>query len=62
MKKTKTTAAAAASNVLGSLLTTVTGAGLAALNLWANGASAKQIGLSAATLLLGALAKNPGKE
>lgn len=58
----KSTAKTVAGNIFGSLLTTAAGAGIAALSLWANGATGKQIGLSAATLLLGALAKNPIKE
>ncbi len=51
----------ATSNVLGSLLTTLAGAGIAALSLYANGANAKQVGISAGIALLGALAKDPKK-
>lgn len=54
-------AANAAANVWGSLLTTLAGAGIAALNLYANGATPKQVGISAAALVLGAVAKNPSK-
>lgn len=57
MKTTKK----AASNIFGSLLSTLAGAGIAALNLYANGADGKQIGISAAALLLGAFAKDPSK-
>lgn len=57
----KKAAKKATNNTLNSLLTTLSGVGIAALSLWANGTNPKQIGISAGIAALGALAKDPNK-
>lgn len=49
-------------NVKESVISTLAGAGIAGLSLWANGVTPKQIGISASIAVLGALVKDPKKK
>lgn len=51
--------AVSTANVVGSPVTTLAGLGLGALNLFANGTSAKQIGISTGAAFLMALLQDP---